>query len=448
MKTNSLAFRLAMGALVWISGALTISGFMLAALFEDHAESGFERRIQTLLESLIAVTEVDAQGRPVLRRAPGEPLFDRPYSGWYWEIKGPNGTILRSRSLWDQVLTVPSPETKALRRIEVTGPQGQQLMVLERGITLPGSEAMFRFAVGGNLAQLDAESQPFDRALGWSLGILWFGLLVASVVQIRYGLRPLGHIREGLADIRRGRTERLEGKFPAEVTPLADELNAHLGHISAVVDRARTHVGNLAHSLKTPLSVLTNEAQSATGPFAETVRRQAQVMGRRVDHHLVRARTAAMGDVLGARTAVRPVLADLSRTLMRIHADRGISVSFDAPSAMDFRGDRQDFEEMVGNLMDNACKWANSDVHVIAEEADDRLRITVDDDGPGLAPEEREQALNRGERLDETVPGTGLGLSIVVEISGLYGGHFALADSPKSGLRAVLELPLAESLPA
>ena len=450
MKTNSLAFRLAVGALIWITGALTISGFSLAKIFDDHLERNLDRRARVALESLYKQAEF-RDGGLVLEGVHSEPLFDRrPYSesGWYFQIIGPDGTILqKSYSLFLETLELPAAAPTALRRLVIAGPANQRLLVLEQPVFFE-SEKPFRFAVGTDLAQVERDAAPFNRVLSWSLGILWFGLLVASVVQIYVGLRPLGRIRAGLADIRNGRAERLEGDFPAEVTPLADELNAHLGHIAAIVERARTHVGNLAHSLKTPLSVLTNEAAAASGPFAETVRRQAQIMGRRVDHHLVRARTAAVGDVLGARTAVQPVLEDLSRTLRRIHRGRKIEVSFDDTGPMDFRGDRQDFEEMVGNLMDNACKWAASEVAVSAGRQDGRLRIVVDDDGPGLAPEEREKALRRGGRLDETVPGTGLGLSIVEEIAGLYGGHFSLQDSPTSGLRAVLELPLAESLRA
>lgn len=446
IKTDSLVFRLSVGALIWISGALTVSGFVLAEIFHDHARSNFDRRMQVLLESVIAVTEIGDTGEVTLQRAPGEPLFDRPYSGWYWEIKGPDGILLRSRSLWDQVLDLPEKPSPNVTRVEAAGPQNQHLLILVRDVTLPGSDERFRFAVAGDLDQMQREAQPFDRALGWSLFILWFGLLVASAFQIYYGLHPLRRIRRGLADIRNGRTDRLEGRFPSEVTPLAQELNAYLGQISEIVERARTHVGNLAHSLKTPLSVLTNEARTASGPLAETVRRQAEIMNRRVNHYLVRARTAATGRVLGSRAAVRPVLEDLARTLKRIHSARDIDISFDAPAALAFHGDRQDLEEMVGNLLDNACKWATARVAVTAVRDGDTLRITVDDDGPGLAEEQRQTARSRGGRLDESVPGTGLGLSIVEEIAGLYGGSLTLADAPSGGLRAVIALPAAESV--
>lgn len=447
MRTDSLAFRLAVGALIWISGALTISGFMLAAIFDDHLERNFERRIQVLLDSLIAQAELQ-NGRIVLTGALGEPLFDRrPNPGWYYQISAPDGTVvLKSRSLFLETLDIPLSEATRQRRLTLPGPGGQNLLVLERGIIFPDSDVRYHFVVGADLAQVDREAAPFNRVLGWSLGVLWFGLLVASVVQIHYGLRPLRRVREGLADIRSGRTERLEGRFPAEVTPLADELNAHLDHIAAIVERARTNVGNLAHSLKTPLSVLTNEARAADGPFARTVRRQAEIMGRRVDHYLIRARTAAVGGVLGTRTAVRPVLTDLGRTLVKVNAEKGLGLECEAPDSLHFRGDREDFEEMVGNLMDNACKWARTTVRVEARPEGASLRITVDDDGPGLTPEQRDKALIRGRRLDETVPGTGLGLSIVDEIAELYGGSFFLEESPLSGLRAILVLPRAESV--
>lgn len=445
MKTNSIAFRLAIGAVIWIGAALAISGFVLAALFGDHVERGFDQRITVLLDSLIAVAEVGEDGALALSRAPGEARFDQPYSGWYWQIAAPRDQVHRSRSLWDRALGLsPGPiHAGQLRIYRAHGPQEQTLKVIERDVRLAGADAVYRFAVAADLAELEAEVWPFNWTLGLSLSVLWVVLIAAVAAQVRFGLTPLGRVRAALADVRLGRAERLEGAFPAEVAPLVEEMNAMLGQIGRVVERARTHVGNLAHALKTPLSVMVNEAERADGALAETVRREAESVRRRVDHHLVRARAAA-ANVVGARTEVAPVLEDLRRTLARMHVDRDLRIEAEGGDGVYFRGDRQDLEEMVGNVMDNGCKWARGVVRATARAAEGRLAITVEDDGPGLPAERRAEALRRGARLDESVPGSGLGLAIVDEIAGLYDGALELGDSELGGLRAELVLPAAE----
>jgi signal transduction histidine kinase len=259
---------------------------------------------------------------------------------------------------------------------------------------------------------------------------------------VRLGLRPLRRIGDALSEIRSGRTERLVGDFPQEVMPLADELNQLLEHNAEVVRRARTHVGNLAHALKTPVAVLSNEADAAgDNPLAEIVRRQGGVMRRLVDHHMARARAAASVNVLGVRTELRPAIEALCRTLERIHAERHISVDYECAEGLAFRGERHDFEDLLGNLVDNGCKWARRQVFVKAENREGWIVITVDDDGPGLPADKRAEVFQRGIRLDEATPGTGLGLSIVSDVAALYGGSVELDDSPLGGLRAVLTLP-------
>jgi len=445
-NTRSLATRLILGSAVWIVAALVVGGLLLAGLFQGHVQRIFDDRQVIMLDSLLVVTRVNADGALELTRPPGDPEFERPLSGRYWQITPPDGAPLRSRSLWDQTLSLPSPEAgnNGLRRYVVRGPQDEKLRVLERDITLPGSDQVFRYAVAIDYAEVEGLVQPFIVTLAWSLGVLGIGLVIGAMVQVRYGLRPLSRVRDALSAIRTGKTERLEGDFPTEVTPLADEINLLLDHIGQVVDRARTHVGNLAHALKTPLSVLTNEAGTDTGQLANTVRRQTDTMRRRVDHYLTRAQTAASAGVIGARIDARPILDDLGRTLGKINRFRHLKVTVFANSDVPaFRGDRQDLEEMAGNLMENACKWATSRVCVIADGVNGELRLAIEDDGPGLPTDQRQKALARGGRLDETVQGSGLGLSIVQEISSLYGGSFTLEDSAMGGLRAVLTLPAA-----
>jgi signal transduction histidine kinase len=275
----------------------------------------------------------------------------------------------------------------------------------------------------------------------WSFVALLVGLVLAVFVQVRVGLMPLRRVSEALMRIRSGAAQRLEGKFPAEIAPLAGELNSLIEHSAEVVGRARTHVSNLAHFLKTPLTVLVSEAEANPGPLADSVRRQVGVMRRQVDHYLTRARTAGAVNVLGNRTLLAPVLEDLARVLRRIHAEKGIAIALDCPPTLYFRGERQDLEEMAGNLMDNACKWAAARVKVSAVKDGAFFTLLVEDDGPGLATADRERVLERGERLDETVPGSGLGLSIVREISKLYRGGLELGEGAMGGLCVGLRLP-------
>lgn len=441
MKTDSLTFRLVAWAGLWSAAALALGGWLLASLFADHVEAAFDARLYVLLDSLVAGSEAGGIG---FVQPPGEPRFDQPLSGWYWQVSQAGGPVARSRSLWDQTLPLGEQEiVDGIGRRTVPGLEKKQLRVLAREVVLPGSDAAFSFEIAGSLGQSRREKRRFNRILGGSLGVLCLGLLAAMVLQVRLGLRPLRRLQRALAEIRSGRAGRLDSDFPSEIAPLAGELNVLLDHNAEVLERARTHVGNLAHGLKTPLAVLANEASTANGPLAELVGRQAEVMRRQIDHHLARARTAASGDVLGARTEVGPVAQNLARTLAKIHKHGKVAIRVDCPPGLAFRGEIQDLEEMLGNLLDNGCKWAASSVVVSAVRDGPRLRLAIEDDGPGLPEDKRAGVLQRGGRLDESVPGSGLGLAIVRDIAGLYGGGITLASAALGGLRAELDLPAA-----
>jgi signal transduction histidine kinase len=445
---TSLALRLSLAAGLWIALALVVAGLVLSTLFRAYVERSFDARLGVLLESLIAVADLDRDGQMNVQQPLGEPRFDQIYSGWYWQVAGPSMTPLRSRSLWDQGLPIgPEPAPGEVEWFPATGPNGERLLVAARDITFPGSRDRYRFAVAGSLGDIEGEVRRFDTALAWSLGALGIGLVVALLLQVRFGLQPLRRLSAGLVAIRTGRAARLGGEFPREIEPLARELNNLLEHNAVVVERARTHVSNLAHALKTPLAVLVNEAAGESGPLADTVRRQAAAMRAQVEHYLSRARTAATAGVLGARTELAPVLEDLRRTLLRIHADRGIAIECRCEPGLAFRGERQDLEEMLGNLLDNACKWGRSRVQVTASPAGDRLEVVIEDDGPGLSAAERAALFQRGKRLDEAVPGSGHGLAIVRDIADLYGGAVALQEAALGGVAARLVLPRAEALP-
>ena len=441
---GSLALRLLISATLWSAVALLAGGLALSALFREAVEGRLDAQLATLVESLVASVAIDDQGRVTPARALGEARFNQVFSGWYWQIADVQGAVLRSRSLFDEELALPAITAAGALRLVAPGPNEQSLRIVARRIFLADADAPYVFAVAADRAEIEGEVRAFNGTLAGALGLLGLGLVAAMVIQVRFGLLPLRRIGQALAAIRAGRADRLEGPFPRELEPLALELNALLEHNAQVVERARTHVGNLAHALKTPLSVLANEAAPATGPLAETVARQVAAMRAQVDHHLARARALGSSRVLGARTRLAPVLQDLARVLLRIHAERGLGLSIDCPPELAFRGEREDFEEMAGNLLDNACKWARTRVAVrVAAAADGRLLLTVEDDGPGIAATERARAIERGTRLDESVPGSGFGLAIVRDIARLYGGAVALGDAALGGLAVAVTLPAA-----
>jgi len=459
MRVNSLALRLFLSATAVIVVILLVTGVVLSSLYRDGVERSFDRRLDVYLKTLVADVSAPEEVEK-LPQSLGEPLFDLPLSGWYWQttrLNAPKPEVKSSRSLWDtglphlEDLNV-STGPDGTRKRYVTGPEDQRLRLVERTVDL-GEEGRYLVAVAGDAQEVEDEAQSFDRALAITLGVLAVVLLLTTMFQVRFGLAPLKRISQSLAAIRAGTSERLEGQFPEEIAPLARETNALIDANREIVERARTHVGNLAHALKTPLSVIVNEAVArGEDPLATKVREQAAVMRDQVQHHLERARIAARATVVGTVTEVAPVVTALARTMEKIHRDRGIAIDVEAQRETRFRGERQDLEEMIGNLVDNACKWAQSRVaiEVLAAPADTAeatasLRVVVDDDGPGLTPSERErvQVARRGNRLDETKPGSGLGLSIVTDLAALYGGALTLGTAPIGGLRAELVLPAA-----
>jgi signal transduction histidine kinase len=445
MRLNSLAVRLVAGAAVWSVAALAAGGIALSSLFADYVERGFESHLALLLDALTAAAEVGADRLPYVANPPAEPRFDAPYSGRYWQMTKGEEVLLRSRSLWDLRLPAHAASDRAtgITFHDADGPEGQRLRVAKQVVHLPGAEQPYIIEVGADLGPSRAEIARFNRLLAWALGLMGLGLVVAVLIQVHFGLAPLRQLSANLAAIRAGGASRLDEKLPAELAPLAAELNRLVDGIFQVVERARTQVGNLAHGLKTPLSVLANEAREADGPLAAQVERQTEVMRRLVEHQLSRARAAAMSGVLGVRTEVAPVARDIARTLERIHGPRGITFRVACPDRLAFAGEAQDLEEMLGNLLDNASKWAAKQVSVRAEPLSGKLRILVEDDGPGLDEAGREAVLKRGTRLDETVAGSGLGLGIVGDLVELYNGRLSLERAPLGGLRVSLELPLA-----
>ena len=454
---GSLRLRLLLGTLVWIALTIAVAGWALGGLFRQHVALQFNAELNTHLDQLAAHLLVAPDGQVSLSAAQSDPRFSKPLSGVYWQIDhvgaSPGGALglLRSRSLWDDVLKVPSdqPSDGEVHQHRVSGPGKTMLSMVERVVILEDlpnqGKAMLRLIVAADERQMSDPVERFNGMLWLALGMLGGGLALAAIIHVLIALAPLRRLHGALAAVRSGRKQTLEGHFPGEVQPLVEEFNSVLAQNAEVVERARTQAGNLAHALKTPLSVIANGADGQAGELARLVSTQVEVARQQIDYHLSRSRVAASVLLPGVRTPVAPVLDGLIRVMRRIHVERNIEWRVHPVSTpMVFRGEEQDLQEMLGNLLDNACKWAAHRVEVTLAENGDELLITLDDDGCGIASAERERVLNRGERVDELVPGSGLGLAIVDDLARLYGGRIELADSPLGGLRVLLALPPAD----
>lgn len=452
---GSLRLRLLGATLATLVAALAGSHWWLSGLFRDHVLQQFDLTLSQQLDQLTARLEFDAQSLPSIgTRGMSDPRWEKPYSGLYWQVErlpapaGQGRAALRSRSLWDAELRLPEDALAdgAVHRHDTTGPRGEQLRAVERSLqALEPAGSRWRLIVAGDMRDAAAAVERFTGVLAASLGGLGALLGLAALAQVAVGLAPLKSMQVGLQRVRRGEAQRLQGRFPSEVQPLIDEFNGVLDRNAEVVERARGHAGNLAHALKTPLAILGQAARKA-GPseFSALVAEQVQIAERHMHWHLARSRAAAMQHVPGQRTPIEPVLGSLLRAMHRLHADRHLDLrAADIHPDLAFAGEEQDLQEMVGNLLDNACRSARTTVDVRAAREGDRLCITVDDDGPGIAPEQRTEVLQRGVRLDETRSGSGLGLAIVVDLARLYGGDLTLDSVDAGGLRTRLVLPAA-----
>lgn len=436
-RPRSLVGRLVLAAGIWIVVSLVAAGILLDAALSDRVDYDVRRDAEARLGALIGATSVASDGRPVMQRPHGDIRYQEPRSGVYWQVHVPDGNTLRSRSLGDDTLPMaPSPDPQ-----QIEGPDDQQLVVLTRTLLLPGARSPVTFTVAVDRSEIEEHASRFAGSVSAALALLGVGLLAAVVVQIRVGLRPLAAVGRALARVRAGQATEIAGNYPGELQPLVDEINQLVRHNATVMERARTHVGNLAHALKTPISVLSARASIDKGPLADVVRTQTTMMSKHVEHHLARASMAGPEGGVYRRTPVADVLDGLGRTLAQIYAERDLEIDVDVADDVQFRGERQDLEEMAGNLMDNACKWAGTRVLVTARSTGGRLALVVEDDGPGMAEAFHGEAFERGRRLDESVPGSGHGLAIVRDLTLLYGGQVTLGRSRFGGLAATLDLP-------
>ena len=433
----SLRRRLLLAGGVGLLLVSLLASALLGELFKRSARDRFDHELQQDMLTLLAQAEVDPEGQLRLRQEPNDARFQRVFSGAYWQIADQQGKVLlQSRSLWDQTLaaTADGPTQRNL-----AGPMQQSLRARVQQVRLPRAAQAYVAVVANDRSALDADVAAFRQRTAIALAVLVAAWLAVLASQVHFGLRPLRGLRQQLERIRRGEAERIDRRqLDLEIAPLADELDALLDHHQRMVARARSSAEDLAHALKTPLSVLAAETQGDGRDWRRTLHEQGARMRASIDRYLA----AGLAVDHRQRSEVAPAAEALCRLMTRVHASRGIHFRVDVAPGLAFAGAVTDLEEMLGNLLDNAGKWARHDVRLRALAQQDRLHIEVRDDGPGLDEAKLESVLQRGVRLDERVEGSGLGLAIAADIAASHGGSLRLSNE-NPGLRARLELPLA-----
>jgi signal transduction histidine kinase len=441
---KSLTKRIITLSIFWIVIALVATAVLLGRFYLDHIEEHYDAHVFTHVEELVASVETSPDGSLTLTRQPTDPRFYRENSGWYWEILSGDESLERSLSLGDGRLDLSQIVFEENHNIQmVNGPGGERLRAHVVHVSYPHERGSITIAATAPEMQIKDDVHDFYAHIITSFLVLGVGLSVAVVMQVYLALRPLKAIQTAISDIRAGKTERLPREFPKDVQPLVDELNFLLDHNETLLKRARNQLGDLAHSVKNPLTVIRNEARDVPGKQGKLILEQSHVMANNIDHYLSRARIYGKQDAIGYRTSVKSVIDDLSFAVSHIHKDRNIEVKMLCLDDKWFRGEAQDLEEMAGNLIDNAFKWAAREVTVSCASNQNRLSLIIEDDGPGIAEEELETITRRGRRLDENTPGHGHGLGIVEDIANLYGGSLRLGRSELGGLKAQLDLPAA-----
>ena len=449
MATVSLRLRLLLISLVTIAATLALAGVGLTLLFSQHIDRRIDRELMTHLDQLTAVFSLDQEGDVQLAREPSDPRFTRPYGGLYWQISRDVTPLRRSRSLWDASLALPADELLPgeVHQHHLEGPIDEDLVSLERQV-LAGPDdrlAPFRLVVAVAKAERDALVTDFAGDVTWGLAGLALALLLAAGAQISFGLLPFRSLRHELERVRRRETDHLTGAFPSEVAPLVDELNGVLAEHKKSIERARAHAGNVAHALKTPLTVLGSIARrhgnsGESREIAVEIDDQIDAMARAIDRELVRARTIAEPD-RAAPVVLREAIDRLLRTIERLPRGDTLRWEVDVDPRMMVRVHPQDLEEILGNVLDNARKWAGSHVQIEVGTSGRRTILCVSDDGPGLPADAAENIFERGKRYDERVQGSGLGLAVVRDLTELYGGTVTAGPSAEGGLRVVIDLP-------
>lgn len=442
--TGSLSRRMMAIATGWILILLLAGGFALDRVLTNLVEDNFDDQLVYLLNAMLVTAEVGPDGEVYFNRPIGEPRFLEPNSGLYFQISAPGKEGYPSRSLWDEPLQVQDEHLDTEPHFFNSDQfEGEPLRLVERTVVLPDDDTRWTFAVASAREELDFQIARIRSILVWSFAVLGLGLIIMAALQSWYGLRPLRRIREAIQKIRTTGINRVTDPLPLEVQPLVQELNMLLAHSEKQAEEARTHAGNLAHALKTPLTVLTNAATAQDPKLAGHVFRETKVMQRHVDHHLARARAVGRRATGLSRAQVWPSAESVLRAVTRIYDSTRFDLDGNRNAQVAI--ERQDLDEILGNLIENAAKYGGGSVFVTVDANRDdaeRCEIWIEDDGIGIPEEKREEIFDRGARLDTGKPGTGLGLSIVRDVAEIYGGKVLLDESEDlGGLLVRLSLP-------
>ncbi len=442
MFKSSLQLRLILSSLIWTLASLILTGVLIVSLFQGHIEKRFDNQLRDHLEELVAAGEISESGRLDLTWSPSDPRFNRPHSGWYWEILKNGSVIHQSNSLLMATIFPKDQETNTF--LQMNGPSGQAIRLYSRQIAFPRSTDTFVFVVAGPVSDMEDDIHTFSGNIILVLSVLSFVLVGMIVFQVKYGLLPLKRLTQSLSLIRSGDLEKMPQDFPLEVQPLASELNTLLEYNFTLLERARTQVGNLAHSLKNPIAVLMNEAKDVPGEKGNLIRQHLNSATDSIARYLNKARIAGSSSLLGTKTDLGDVTRDLKFSLEKLFIQSNLEISVSGLEGLVVRADPQDMEELLGNLMENACKWAKNRISISGSlQQAGHVLIRIEDDGPGVPSEHINDLVERGLRLDETKPGTGLGLHIASEITNLYGGELDFFSSDLGGLGIKITLPQA-----
>ncbi|WP_133019163.1 HAMP domain-containing sensor histidine kinase [Sphingomonas sp. PP-CE-1A-559] len=431
-------------AAVWIGVLLSGGGFALDRVLSAAVTRNFDDQLEYVLRSLLNSSEIGPDGEVIFsREAAADQRFVEPYSGLYWQVSGKGREDFPSRSLWDRRLAFGGThDDRNAHFYDSTQFPDEKLRVVERDAVIPGSKVHWRFQVAQSRDGLDAQITTLRRTLVRSFALLALGLIVMAALQTFYGLWPLRRVREEIARMRAGQSNRVSSAMPVEVAPMVEELNALIEHNERQAEEARRHAGNLAHALKTPLTVIMNAATAQSDDLADTVIREARTMRRQVDHHLARARAVGRRGSAHSRADVWPSLESVERAVGRLY--RHVRIDVTGPRGLQVHVERQDLDEMLGNLIENAAKYGGGSVFVTVGAQAGFVEFLVEDDGIGIPEEERVRIFDRGVRLDTGKPGTGLGLAIVRDVAEIYEGTVALEESEDlGGLLVRLRLPAA-----
>ena len=449
---NSLALRLFLSASVWIIFTLFSGGLLLSNVFRESTQKAFEDKLNFFMETLIGASRVDSTSSITVVSELGDPRFFRPYSGWYWQINEKSKTLVRSRSMWDQVFTLDKRLIggrakfidEALRQTTQNNPgvSSQNLVVIQREISFPGMSTPITFMVSGNTNEFEKNISRYNNILVSSLVLLGLGLFVSVFLQVKFGLLPLEKIKNSLFKIRNGDATKLEDIYPTEVSPLAKEINTLLDHNEKIISRAKMNVGNLAHALKTPVAVIKNHITAKKND--DVIDSQMIVIENYINKYLQKARASATSKLKKTKIDITEVIKKMRQIFKKINPELKIIFKSNNEKFL-IAGSEDDMDEIIGNVMENACKWTKTQVIIeIFKTSKDQIKLCISDDGPGLPEKKMKEVFDRGFRLDEQTQGTGLGLNIVKDAVENFSGSVWLEKSKFGGLKVNIIFNLAQ----